>query len=1242
VQQQRIINFSVSGGLLSQEFVEGLCAPRTSEQFAQAPTFAPPHGSAPTPAELEGDIAAAWELALENWDLIRGHLSRLLKDDVSAARAKWMRPLLNLLDFDPQHQAANIKVGEDEKLSFSLSHRGWKGDDAPIVHTVAPGQGLDDKTPGKAQRSPHDTLQTFLNSSSGDRWAVLTNGRSLRVLRDFYHTYTKGYVEFDLEGMFESRTFSDFRALYRLTHASRFVPDADGRTPLDHFYETSQAAGVAVGGDLRKNVKRAIERLANGFMTPELLERLRGSDEASREFYGEILQVVYRMLFLLFAEQRGLLPGRETMYAQEYSMAALREQAQGDLPRWDEHVDLWEGLKVTFRMMHEGVPELGIFAYDGMLFDPTLTPTLDPLACRNADLLAAVRDLTFIERGGVLQRISYVDLGVEELGSIYESLLDYAPRVAATDEAFEAEEHGRKVKYEVHAGQFFLDPRGMTRRSSGSYYTSPALVGKLVGWALAPTIEKRLAETGGEPKDREAALLDIKVCDPAMGSGAFLIAATNTLALYLARARTGDDYPPEAELRRARHDVLVNCIYGVDKNPMAVQLAKVSLWINAACPDVPLTFLDHHLKCGDSLVGATPELLAAGIPDAAFKAVSDDAAEKQAASAARKRNTQERERWQRDGAVKPEMPGLRVTLLDTAADLARWRTLNELAERDPGLAQTEYEKYRLSEPYRRPKLEADLWTAAFFWEPRTGAAAPTEGMLRTLQPNPAGVSSELLEELRRLAERYRFFHWHLEFPDVFRDRANPGFDCILGNPPFLGGKKISTYLGDRMLNYLKMRFPPAGGTADLCAYFYRQAFSLVRDTAGFGLIATNTISQGDTREAGLEPIVNQGGVIAHAVPSMKWPGDANLEVALVHVQRGPWEGGFELGGRAVATITPLLDDSSLGGTGKSLPQNANKSFIGSYVLGMGFVLDPPEADALLRNNSRNRDVIFPFLNGEDLNWRPDQSPSRWVINFHDWSLERASEYRDCLCIVKENVKPERDKVKRKAHRENWWLYADKRPGLYAAIAQLKRVMIRSCVSDLHMLAFVPTGWVYSHATTVFAFDDDYSFAVLQSNLHDQWLQKYSSSMRTDVRYTPSDCFETFPFPSPTSVEREEIAHIGDAYHQHRRQVMLARQLGLTKTYNLFHNPDCGDADIEGLRRLHVEMDQVVLAAYGWQDINPAHDFHEVERKKTRFTVSPGAKNEILRRLLELNHALAPGEAPRHYAGVEPERAEVEA
>lgn len=1241
MQQQRIVNFSVSGGILSQDFVESLCAPRCTDQYAQASTFAPPGGPPPTPAELEGNIAAAWELALENWDLVRGHLSRVLKDDVSAARSRWILPLLQLLDFDPQYQAANIKVGEDERLSFSLSHRGWKGDGAPIAHTVAPGQGLDEKMPGKAQRSPHDTLQTFLNTSSSERWAPLSNGHFFRILRDFHHTYTKGYVEFDLEGMFESRTFSDFRALYRLAHASRFVPDSDGLTPLDHFYETSQAAGVAVGGDLRKNVKRAIERLANGFMTPELVERLRGNDEASRGFYSEVLQVIYRMLFLLFAEQRALLPGRETLYAQEYSMAALRERAQGDLPRWDEHVDLWEGLKITFRMMHEGVPELGIFAYDGMLFDPTLTPTLDPLGCRNADLLAAVRDLTFTEKGGVLQRISYVDLGVEELGSIYESLLDYAPRLAATNEEFEADEHGRKVKYDAHAGQFFLDPRGMTRRSSGSYYTHPTLVGKLVGWALVPTIEKRLAEAGPDPKAREAALLDIKVCDPAMGSGAFLIAATNTLALYLARARTGDDYPSEAELRRARHDVLINCIYGVDKNPMAVQLTKVSLWINAACPDVPLTFLDHHLKCGDSLVGATPELLATGIPDAAFKAVSDEAVEKEAASAARKRNKQERERWHRDGAVKPEIPGLRVTLLETAADQARWQALNELAERDPGLAQTEYEKYRLSEAYRGPKLEADLWTAAFFWEPRPGATAPTEGLLRTLQSNPGGVPSELLEEVQRLAERYRFFHWYLEFPEVFRDRANPGFDCILGNPPFLTGKRISTHLGDRTLGYLKSTFPPAGGTADLCAYFYRQAFRLVRNAAGFGMIATNTIAQGDTREAGLQEIVDNGGSIPHAIKSMKWPGDANLQVALVHVHRGEWDGECELDGSPVSMISPLLDDGSASGVPLRLTANRDLSFQGSIVVGMGFVLEPEEVASLTRKDPHNRDVLYPYLNGEDLNTRPDQSPSRWVINFHDWSLERAGGYPDCLLIVKEKVKPERDKVKRKAHRENWWIYGDKRPALYAAIAQLKRVMIRSRVSELHMLAFVPKGRVYGETTVIFAFDDDHDFAVLQSTVHEEWGRKYSSTLETRQRYAPSDCFETFPFPSPSVEQREAIGRIGEAYHEHRRQTMLRRQLGLTKTYNLFHDPECRDADIEELRRVHVEMDLAVLAAYGWQDIDPAHEFYEIERKKTRFTISPEAKNEILRRLLELNHALAAGEEPRTYAGAA-QRAEVEA
>jgi hypothetical protein len=403
----------------------------------------------------------------------------------------------------------------------------------------------------------------------------------------------------------------------------------------------------------------------------------------------------------------------------------------------------------------------------------------------------------------------------------------------------------------------------------------------------------------------------------------------------------------------------------------------------------------------------------------------------------------------------------------------------------------------------------------------------------------------------------------------------------------------------------------------------------------FGLLATNTIAQGDTREVSLDQLATDGCVIHRAVPSCKWPGTANLEVAHVWMCSGFWAGKYVLNEKPVSGITPFLTvPGKATGTPYRLAANQDKSFIGSYVLGMGFILTLEEAQDLIAKDPRNKDVLFPYLNGEDLNSRPDQSPSRWVINFFDWPLDAehdeqknpkgppyAADYPDCLAIVEEKVKPERTRlndkcefVLRKPLPQKWWIYAEKRPALYTAIAGMERFLIRARVSNINSIAFVSTGTIISEATVVFASDDFASFANLQAMAHTEWLNHHSSSMRTDVRYTPSDCFEPFPFPLSTS----NLNSIGEKYYTHRQFIMQTRQEGLTKTYNRFHNSNESATDIQQLRELHVEMDYAVAAAYDWQDLDLGHDFHET-KQGLRYTISEIARQEVLDRLLELNH-----------------------
>jgi hypothetical protein len=489
---------------------------------------------------------------------------------------------------------------------------------------------------------------------------------------------------------------------------------------------------------------------------------------------------------------------------------------------------------------------------------------------------------------------------------------------------------------------------------------------------------------------------------------------------------------------------------------------------------------------------------------------------------------------------------------------------------------------------------------------------------------------------------------------VFVERG--GFDAIVGNPPFMGGKKITGPLGIQYRSYLVDRLA-AGikGNADLCAYFFLRARQLIRDTGGFSMLATNTIAQGDTREVGLEQLTRSGCVVSRAVSSRKWPGSASLEVAVVWVRRDRWNGAFVLDEKPVSGITPYLTmPGDVTGNPYRLAANARKSFIGSYVLGMGFVLTPEEVQALIDKDARNRDVLFPYLNCDDLNSRPDQSPSRWVINFFDWPLDRgakgrwatadeqqrkswlatgivpddypgpvAADYPDCLAIVEEKVKPERNRlglkkdVSARGYAKWWWQYARKGINLYATVAGMKRVLIIPRHSKFISAAFLPNGLISSEANVVVATQSFGVFCIIQSSMHQLWTTAYQSSLGTGGRYTPSDCFETFPFPAVIS-QHSPIETIGRIYHDYRCQIMLARQEGLTTTYNRFHKPGETATDIQKLRALHVEMDYAVATAYSWTDLDLGYGFHET-KQGLRFTISEPARREVLARLLKLNH-----------------------
>lgn len=862
-------------------------------------------------------------------------------------------------------------------------------------------------------------------------------------------------------------------------------------------------------------------------------------------------------------------------------------------------------------------------------------------------LLNIIKSLSYFENdNGVLIAVNYGGLDVEEFGSVYEGLLELKlefNKVEGSD--------NYSVNWQKQAGG----------REFQSHYTPEELVQPLIKHSLEYLIEDILLLYAQKKVNKEntiKALLKLKVCDVACGSGHILLSAARRIALAVARVLTDEEQPNPLSIRKAMKDVVRNCIYGVDKNPLAVELCKIALWLEAYNPGEPLNFLDHHIKCGDAIVGlAHRSELEKGIADEAFKTLAVD--DKDIAKTWRDKNVKERkERIAKSLQLKAEFEKSTENSVQEA--MAEYKTFNQLPETTPDEIERKskaYKKFIDGKGFTFLKAMADTQVAQFFI-PKTEANKDylmTDADFRLILSGYKGWQDRKVAKATAVALEQRFFHWFIEFPEVFSDG---GFDCILGNPPFLGGLKLSLNFGASYSNWLHLNFEPAKGTFDLVGYFFRRDFTILNAQGFLSLISTNTICQGETRAGSLEIIKHQGGDINFAIKSFKWPGLAAVEVSLICISKMKWLRKKFLNGQVVDNISTFLDDSNYNPVPYKLYQQQNLGFIGSYMLGSGFLLEEQEARKLIEVNPRNASVLAPNLNGEDLNNSHWQYPSRWAINFKDLQEDVCkSEYPECYKIILETVKPEREKNSfSKSAKEKWWLYERSRPELYSKIKNLAKVLVIAQTSKTVAFCFVPQGYIYAMGTVVFAYEKYCDFTVLQSSLHNFWAWKNGSTMKTDLRYTPTDVFETFPFPQNLSPQKEQqLENIGEAYHEHRRQLMLGMQLGLTKTYNLFHSnaitaQSIHDKDkqvaslqkhldkmantisfyeaIQGilkLRELHVQMDEAVLDAYGWNDLALKHDFYEVdylpENDRVRFTIHPDARKEVLKRLLELNHKI---------------------
>ncbi len=1283
-----------------------------------------------------------------------------------AVHQAWIRHVLcDFLCYEPQFlvegqaipagiEAVMANYGETLRPDFVLKRPGT--DEKPVLLIAAHPSDLDLNKPVPARgwkASPATRMMELLHAtdipvglvSNGEQWMLVFAPRG----------ETTGFASWYADlWMQEPITL---RAFHSLLQQRRFLGVADTET-LPALLAESGKDQQEVTDQLGLQVRHAVEMLVRA------LDRLDAEsgrellrEVGEKDLYNGALTVMMRLVFLFSAEERGLLLLGDPLYDQHYAISTLSQLLRERADQQGEEVlerrqDAWCRLLSTFRGVHGGIEHeaLRLPPYGGTLFDPDRFPFLEgrapgttwrvtpakPLAINNRVVLHLLESLQFLRvkvpGGGPAEarRLSFRALDIEQIGHVYEGLLDHTARRASEvmlgldggkglepeialsrleefagavagyvpeDQTLEpallvAEdpvetvpmpgaarstpaqpaarlieflkgETGRSEKALIKAlsaspridfnrlllacgrdqglfhrvsrfagllrtdefeqpvvireGSVFVTA-GSDRRSTGTHYTPRSLTEPIVLHTLEPLVYTGPAE--GTPKaewqlksPRE--ILELKVCDMAMGSGAFLVQTCRYLAERLVEAwehaehahpggilatpegdfSSGDPSErlipsdPAERLAIARRYVADRCIYGVDINPMAVEMAKLSLWLITLQRDRPFTFLDHALKCGDSLLGVShlEQLqnfsLRSGTRQITFatadlaKSVDEASAKRRALEGLPSNDHTQIEAKNRLHA-------------EAEAATARVKAVADclIALELRGLDGNAYENARETEAEQvQRRLEQDADTAPI-----------------------SNQSSALAAHAKEKLSGRRPFHWAVEFPEVF---SRGGFDAFVGNPPFIGGKRISTVHGDQYERFLKSAFERTKGAADFCCYFFRRSFSLLSNSGTFGLLATNSIAEGDSRDVGLQALLDLGGVFYRARRSFAWLGSAGVFAALIHCSRRKYHSPVILDDIPVSAITSDLD-SGYGLRPRRLIGPGLLYSQGTTINGDGFLLTSDECGSLITQDRKNVEVIKPYLNGELFNDSPDLKPQRFAIDFETRESEKARLYAGPFSIVETRVKPHRDTLTRQVHEARFWLYWDKREKFYREIRTKEKVLVCAIVTTHLAFRFTTADWVFSHQLKIFDTQSSAVFAVLQSSFHEAWARKYSSTLGQGLRYSTSDVFDTFPFPADLA----QVVEFGARYHQHRDQIMLDRPEGLTDSYNRFHDRGDASADIARLRALHVEMDQAVAGAYGWSDLDLGHGFHATKQGE-RYTISESARRTVLDRLLVLNH-----------------------
>lgn len=1119
---------------------------------------------------------------------------------------------------------------------------------------------------------------------------LLVNAQAIRLVYS-PRGETSGFATFQFTEMIGVAGRPILAALHMLISADRLFLLQD-KQRLPAILAESRKYQNTVSTKLAEQILDALYELlrglqsANDVLHGELLGDILRSDP--NHVYEGLLTVLMRLVFLLYAEDRGLL-STSRIYTEFYSVSRLFERLREDAGRYPDTMDQrfgsWAQLLTLFRLLYDGGShgEFQIPSRKGHLFDPHVYPFLEGRTTSEGSEAPSVPQIS----DGVLfrvlsnllildgERLSYRSLDVEQIGSVYEAIMGFSLEVAKgtsiaikpkkangapttigledlllvkpadrtkwlaeyTDQDLsgpaaqalkEAKSHNdllialeRKIARSitpqaVSRGHMILQPSS-ERRKTGSHYTPRILTEPIVRTTLNPIIE------GLGPNPTPKQILDIKVCDPAMGSGAFLVEACRQLADELVKAwNTHKEIPPipvdEDEVLHARRLIAQRCLYGVDKNPMAVNLAKLSLWLITLAKEHPFTFVDHNFRCGDSLVGLSRQQLWRFHWESSAPLVIDANRIKKYIDIAT-----ERRQEILDSADNMLYPILQLRLKESDDALELIRVIGN------AVISAFFDNNKQKE--RIERLNQLLPSISLLLDRCSKTNTLTSARL---------AISELQIDLP-VTQYPKPFHWDIEFPEVF-SRPEKGFDCIVGNPPFIGGSRISTSLGDAYRDWLPTLHDTSHGNADLVAHFFRRAFDMLKNGGTLGLIATNTIAQGDTRITGLEWICTHGGIIYSAIRRYVWPGQAAVIVSIVNIIKTDSWNKYILDGKGVPTITAFLRHSGGHLTPQRLRENANLSFGGMKIYGQGFLFDDMDKSDECSSLARMREIIAkdptsaslikPYMGGEEINDTPTHSPHRFVIDFNDMSLDEAARWPDLLEIVRQKVKPIREKQKREARQKYWWQYGERNPGLRKALDGLKRSIVCCQISKYLSFVFVPTTIMCSHRTVVIA-DDSYArFAVLQSRVHLEWSYFQGSSMKDDPVYTSSDTFETFPFPKSLH-EEVSLEKIGEEYYAFRSELLKSFQIGLTDLYNRFHDPDETSESIVKLRGLHDELDNCVFRSYGWSDLESRCDFTldydeaddeqgagktRIRRKPWRWRWNQELRDEVIARLMQLN------------------------